>query len=271
MRPPSMLGHKFDRNSPIPLWRQIYASLREQILDKTLPPGSRVPSEIELARLTGASRATIRQALNLLERERLVYRAGTKGVFVSERRVEQSLSILKGLSEKLEELGLQVTSRIVLFERRHPDLETQQLLALQTGDEVYVLERVRLANNVPVALQTAYLPAPLYPRLEDHDLTGSLTKLIRTFYGHDLASYKGSMEVMTAGARYARLLGVSLGSPLLLLDGVTYNLISVPLRRTLSVYRCDCFRFTIEGGFGLETKGQNLKSEPMERTVDHAE
>jgi len=246
---------KLDRGAPVPLWRQVYGTLQEQILERTLPPGHRVPSEFELVRLTGASRATIRKALELLERERLIYRAGTKGAFVSERQVEQSLSILHGLSEKLEKLGIRVTSQVLGCRRRQPDPETQRLLELHAGEEVYVIERIRLANGVPLAIQVAYMPATIYPRLEEHDLTGSLTKLVRSEYGLDLASYNGTLEVISANDQQAKYLKVPAASPLLLFDGVTYNLAGVAVRRTLSVYRCDRLRFTVEG-FGVETRSE---------------
>jgi GntR family transcriptional regulator len=247
---------ELDRGSPVPLWRQVYAGIRERILDGTLSPGQRVPSEVELIQLTGVSRVTVRQALELLERERLIYRAGTKGAFVSERRIEPSLSILHGLSEKLEQLGVHVTSHVIHCERRQPDPETQGLLKLGAGDETYELERIRLVDGTPVAVQTAHLSVGLYPGLKEFDLAGSLTKLIRSSYGYDLASYSGSLEVISAGQYQAHHLRIPLGSPLLVLDGVTYSLSGVPLRRTLSIYRCDRFKFMVES-FGIKSRGLN--------------
>lgn len=73
-----------DRTSRTPPWRQIADSLRAQIEDGTIPPGSKIPSTVELEAEWEVARETIRKAVNHLKGEGLVEGVQGMGIFVTE-------------------------------------------------------------------------------------------------------------------------------------------------------------------------------------------
>src|SRR5262245_22769066 len=96
-----------------PLYAQLRDALRVRILDGTLSAGSQIASESELTQQHGVSRITVRQALNDLQKEGLIFRVHGKGTFVSERTVGQDLTRLRGLSESLSAEGHEVHNRLL--------------------------------------------------------------------------------------------------------------------------------------------------------------
>ena len=94
-----------DRESPTPLYHQIYAAIEEQINAGVLKPGERIQQERDLALSLGISLAPVRQAILSLVRHGYLQRSRGRGTFVRERAVEEELSILSSFSSLLEATG----------------------------------------------------------------------------------------------------------------------------------------------------------------------
>lgn len=96
-----------ERSNPLPLYYQLKEVLRQQIRAGHLEPHAAIPSEPELVASYHVSRATVRQALNELVHEGLLYRQHGKGTFVCEPRIQKTLSELASFSEELKRRGKQ--------------------------------------------------------------------------------------------------------------------------------------------------------------------
>src|SRR5690606_25013339 len=91
--------------SPAPLYAQIKELLRERILDGSYKPHEQMPSESEMMATFGVSRITVRQALNDLQQEGLIFRIHGKGTFVSKPKAFQDLGKLQGFGEAMRQMG----------------------------------------------------------------------------------------------------------------------------------------------------------------------
>ncbi|HQE98772.1 MAG TPA: GntR family transcriptional regulator, partial [Anaerolineae bacterium] len=135
------------REAPTPLYVQLKNSLLMQITSNQLAPHQQLPSERELCEQFGVSRTTVRQAINEMIHEGLVYSRAGKGTFVSEPKINQQLRTLTGFSQDVLERGGTPSSQVL--EARlipaTPDLAERLQVTLET--ELVLLSRLRLANG----------------------------------------------------------------------------------------------------------------------------
>jgi GntR family transcriptional regulator len=196
-------------------------TVRRRILDEVrsgeLEPGARLGSERALAERYGVSRATLRLALDALERVGTIRRVPGRGggTFVHNTKIERDLSSLAGLPEYLRRSGYQAGTRVISASIRAADETTARELDIAEGAPVYDLLRVRLANSEPISLEHAAMPADAIPGLLEQPLGGSITELLRTEYGIEPTKAIERIEVVRAGRDEARFMGVEPGTPLL--------------------------------------------------------
>jgi GntR family transcriptional regulator len=120
-----------------------------------------------------------------------------------------------------------------------------RVLGLTEGDTVIVVRRLRKVDGGPVAIHETHLPVRFAIVLE-HDLTRSLTDILRSVGGGSARSVD-SVDALNADADVAALLEVSQGAPLMRVEGKGFGSDGEPVRRTISIYRGDRFRFAVAG------------------------
>src|ERR1700733_12799530 len=156
--------------SSMPLHAQLEEALLKRIRDGDLRPGSRLPSEDELAVLYKVSRTTVRTAIqSLIGRGMVEIRRG-KGTFTIEPIITQELTALTGFVEDMHALG-KVPSAKVLDRRLVAASETvAKQLAVPRGAMVARIQRVRLADGSPLSFDETYLPHGLGVKVMADDL-----------------------------------------------------------------------------------------------------
>jgi GntR family transcriptional regulator len=169
------------RASPQPLYWQVEHDLRERITGGIWAPGDRIPSEQELGELYGASRITIRQALGNLASEGLLSREPGRGTFVRNR--PSASSRIASFTEEMMRLGVEIDTRMLSQRVELADDTVAARFECKPGDPVCRVDRLRLADGEPLAVQRSRLPAARFPGLESADLTGSLYHHLQTTYG----------------------------------------------------------------------------------------
>jgi GntR family transcriptional regulator len=225
--------------------RHKYLQLRDllAVLVRQLPPGAALPTERELCDRFGVSRSTVRQALTRLEAEQRIFRRQGSGTYVAEPKIEQPLELVSH-TEYMRARGLNPASRLIESLRCVPDPEVTLMLGLAEGAEALKIERVRLADGDPLALETLFLDAVRFEgataALEEMQ---SLYQVLHTRYGVDLVSAEETIEAVLADAREAELLDVLPGAPLLRLSRQSRDAEGVPVEYVRSLYRGDRFRF----------------------------
>jgi GntR family transcriptional regulator len=226
----------------IPLYTKIKDHLQMQIQMGAFDVGARLPSERELAQEFGVSRMTARQALQDLIQDGFAYSRVGKGTFVSRPKID--LRALTSFSEESRQRGMRPGSRVLKTALAPADAATAHWLQVSPGTELVVLSRIRLANDKPLAIETAYLDHHLCPGILDHHdfAHDSLYEVLRQEYGWVMVWADQIIEARQGTSEECRLLEMDPHIPVLSLTRVTHNEQDRPIEFVCSVYRGDQYR-----------------------------
>ena len=177
-----LLQHQLSLDSHTSLSCQLGQAIRSMIEDGELEPGDMIPTEEAFCNAYGISRSTVRQALQELVCDGLLARVRGKGTFVQGPKLRRKMENVYSFTHEMTASGLQPSSRILAFQKTRPGKEVAKAL-FGNGDskeEVFVIIRSRLANGVPLLLETAYIPVCKIPGLTEEKLQGgSLYDVLR--------------------------------------------------------------------------------------------
>lgn len=235
---------EIDRSSPIPYYYQLQEILQTWVEENHISPHTQFLSEAELCERFGVSRTVVRQALLGLERDGLIYRAKGRGSFVAPPKLRQQITELTSFTQDMQERGVRPGAR-VLRQEMHPVSEaTAQRLQIPSQTPVFCLERVRLANDEPLALEIAHLNFDGCESLLKEDFENqSLYAILATRYGITPFQAEQELEASVARPREAKLLNLQPGDPVMHIYRVTYDTDRHPFEATECVYRGDKYRF----------------------------
>ena len=222
-----------------------YYRLKEALLRiiGELPAGTLLPPERVLCETYRVSRTTVRQALQELLVEGRLYRLQGKGTFVARPKVVQTLA-LTSYTHDMQARGLAPASRLLGADRAPASTEVAEMLELEPHSEVLRVERLRLADHEPMAVETLFVDGARFPRLERQlSHARSFYELLQTEYGIELGEGEETIESALATPADARLLGTEVGSPVLLLTRRTWDAEGRPVEFVRSLYRGDRYRF----------------------------
>ncbi len=199
----------------MPLYLQLKEWMVERIRSYSIDPRIALPSERTLTAELNVSRATVRQALDALEREGWVVRQHGRGTFVNSQKIEQPTGRLSGFSENMRRAGLKPSSRLVSSRLEDPEVGVASVLKLLPGQVVAVVERIRLADEEPLMLERSHLNYRFVPKLLEHDLSRSLYELLTEHYRLKLSMGEESLEGIEASASLAKKLNIKKGDAVL--------------------------------------------------------
>jgi DNA-binding GntR family transcriptional regulator len=231
-----------DRTSPIPLYFQIAENLKEAIQAGTIAPGGRLDNELELAEQLGVSRPTVRQAIQRLVQQGLVVRRRGLGTVVVAPRILRPVA-LTSLYDDLAAAERAPTTAVLSFEEIAADDEIAQVLSLAVGTPVLSIERLRFADETPLALMHNYLPAKLLQGRTEADLeqTG-LYELLRS-QGVQLHAADQVLAARRATAQEARLLRAPRSATVLTMTRTAFDPAGLPIEHGRHAYLADRYSF----------------------------
>lgn len=237
-----------DHSSPLPFYAQVKDALRTRIEQGEWKPGEQLPGELELCDLFAVSRTVIRQALTELAHDGLIVKHKGRGTFVAEPKITEALvQKLTGFYQDMAERGTPPVSHILKLERVPASTKVAHALRLEPGEPVIELERLRLVQEEPIALVTTFLPYHRCAEILQTDLTRqSLYAVMERTCGIVIARGQRIMEAVAANQREAELLGIDPGSPLMLIDSVSYEADGTPIEFYHALHRGDRSRFVAE-------------------------
>lgn len=217
---------------------QVKAILERRIADE-LHPGDTLDSERELVAQLGVSRVTVRQAISDLVDEGVLERTQGKGTYVTGPRVNSRLH-LASFSREMCARGLVPRSEVISKGTEPADAEVADGLEIELGEPVVRLERLRLADETPMAHEIGWYPLAMFPDLLDHGLT-TIYDLLADRYG--IVATRGEQEVSAhaADATMARILGIPKRSPLLVTTRITHAGDQV-MEYSITSYRADRYK-----------------------------
>ncbi len=236
---------ELDKTSFIPLYYQLADLLREGISDGTLSPGMAFPSEFDLIQEYGISRGTVREALRLLEQEGLIERRKGVGTFVSAPKIEHETDRVMGFSRVMQMTGKTASAQLIEMRKFPAPLSISEKLGLPEGENVFLVKRLRFADDEPLLLEHSYFRKDIGEKLLDEDVTRSIYSLLEGKYHYKLYRSENTLEAKSAEKEEADLLSIEIGSPVLVLKRVVYFEDGAPFEYAKDIYRADRTKFKI--------------------------
>jgi GntR family transcriptional regulator len=213
-----------------------------EMLDQ-LAPGEPLLPERTLAARFSTSRTTIRQALRELTIEGRLMRMQGRGTFAAVPKMAQPLQ-LTSYTEDMRRRGLASRSQLLSVGHVAADDELAWRLDAKPRARILRIERLRIASEEPMAIETTHLVASRFPgltrRLGD---SVSLYELLATVYDIHLAEAEETIETVPAPPKEAELLNTTVGYPMLLLSRHSRDSAGRPVEYARSFYRGDRYKF----------------------------
>ncbi|MDQ0155516.1 GntR family transcriptional regulator [Robertmurraya andreesenii] len=236
------------KNSPIPIYYQLGETIKELIEKGELKPGDVLPAEREYAEMFQISRMTVRQAFTQLVNEGYLHRIQGKGTFVAERKpkIEQALQGLTSFTEDMEARGMKPGSQLVSFEIIPATSLIAKQLGIQEYGPVYEIKRIRLADHMPMALETNYISANFIKGLTEKIVNQSLYSFIQEQLGMKISHATQVIESSIASELEAKYLQIQPGAPVMLIQRNTFLKDGTPVELVKSSYRADRYKFMIQ-------------------------
>ncbi len=247
-----------DRSSPLPLWAQLESELRRRLENGDF--GERFPTDLELTDLYEVSRHTARHAVSRLNADGIVKRERGRGTTVNKGHFEQSLGALYSLFELVEQGGATQCSEVLRLEITTGERAAKEL-GLPKDTEFVRLDRLRLADGEPLAIDRVWLPAELARPLLDADFahTAVYDELERALNIRPNQGWERICPVIPSAADQ-ELLALDLGVAAFSLERRGY-LDDRPIEWRVTTIRGDRFTFLAEWSAG---KGSGLRLSMLE-------
>lgn len=225
---------------PTARYLEIADFLRAQVAGAR--PGERLPSDAELCDRFGVSRMTARQAVQVLAGERLLHRRRGAGTFVSPRTVPRLLGSPLSFTESMRRRGLRTASELLETGWIQPTPEVAQVLGLDAGEQAIVVERLRLANDLPMAIERAVLPPSCAGVLRQDLASGSLHAAFERL-GRIPSRAEARVRARLASARERRLLDLARDGVVLVEGRTIVDQHDVPIEHTTTCYAAERYEF----------------------------
>ncbi len=186
---------------------------------------------------------TVRQALKSLCSQGVLYSQRGKGTFVSATKLEKNFRNVLSFSEEMRSSGTRPSSKVLSFDLAQADRETAEALKIKAGEQVISLRRLRLADEVPMAIEWSHLPVSFCPDLlKAFDPRSSLYQTLAERYGIHIAVTEEVAEAAAANVEESRLLKIGKGSPVFHFVRTSYLRDGKPVEYVNSTYRGDRYR-----------------------------
>ena len=235
-----ILTRTIDFNSKVSYYLQLRELLVDQIEKNELRQGDKLPSEAELCDALKISRTVVRQAMQELEHEGLIYRRKGKGAFVAEPKINMALTQLRfGFIHDMASRGKRTVTKVLKQGYVPATRKVAQYLHVDVGTSVIEIQRLRFVDNEPIVLVSSYLPANLCAEVVKEDLSKSLYNTLRDVCKIRFAYGERIIESVAANELESRLLDVEAGTPMILVISLSYLADGTAVEYSHAIHRGD--------------------------------
>lgn len=228
-----------------PLYAQIKETLKQSILDGEYAVNQRLPSESNMMKTFGVSRITVRQALRDLHSEGLVFSVQGKGTFVSRPKAIQDIQNLQGFSEAMNPQGYETSTRVISAKDVRAPGDVADALNISRDTNVLKLTRIRYLNREPVSLDISYFPWDIANKLLERDLAQDIYPMLENELGIALGHAELKIEAVAAKPATARYIDIKVGSPILLIQRLTFSKDAIPVGFEHLFYKGEAFKYQV--------------------------
>jgi len=249
-----MTQEKFLASPPInrpthtTLTDQTVLAIQEAIRLGKFPPGSQLPPEMELLQMMGISRTTLREALRILEEQRLIRKSRGRGTFVMDRAIVKDMSQNFGITEMISQAGYTPGTRDFKIYSDQASKVLAEKLEIPEESGLVVIERVRTANNTPIVWARDIMPQEYLGDWmpTNANLKGiSLYECLQRFANIRIADGMASFSPVQASREIAEKLSIPRNTLLLLIEQVDHDQNQRPVLYSAEYHLTDKFNFII--------------------------
>jgi GntR family transcriptional regulator len=234
-----------DPDSPIPLYHQIEADLRDLIRTGKLLPSDILPPEVELSRSYGVGRHTMRMALARLVADNLIARKAGRGTYVKPQPDRKRFYLDRSFTRQMADMGLQARSKVLDVTRSAFDAHLPEAQRGRDDRRYFRLARLRYGDDEPIGLQYSVILAALCPGLQSYDFNvQSLYDVLSGDYGLVITEITHTVTAVIAGLTRAKMLHIRAGDALLVVYTQAFLADHQLIEFTTSYYRADMYEFT---------------------------
>lgn len=227
-----------------PLYQQIYQILRQKIMAGEWQPDELLPSEAALVAQYAVSRATVRQALDGLVSDGLIVRRQGRGTFIAAPAVTQGLVRIISFTADMRQRGLLPSTKLISAELVPASRALAEQLVIAEGEPLARIERLQLADGVPMSVEVSHLVHRYCPGILAQDYTThSLRQVLEQQHQIRITSARQTIRAMSATDDLAAALAIRPGSPLLTIERLSFSEANVPLEYLRLYHRGD--RYTL--------------------------
>lgn len=239
-----------------PRFRQIFDTLRDQIIGGHLAQHAALPSERVVAEVHGVSRMTARRALEALEAEGLSYSEGRKGRFVSPPRLQYDISQMVSFAADAQARGVDLQINVIEAGPLEADAKLARELSVPIGEPLHRYTRVFKTDGHAIFIETEFVISARFPDLLDHDLKQSTTQLLEQYFG--TRADTGDVIIRMRGVRSAEagLLGLPANTAGIELEQVIRDEKGVPFCVGRQIWRGELAEFSARTM--VNSKGQTF-------------
>lgn len=238
---------ELQRRSGVALWRQIQDWLEFGIKEGEMPPGTKLPTEQELAERFGVNRHTVRRALTLLAEKELIRTEQGSGSFVREQIIDYAVGARTRFHENLLRQERKPRGELVSSGVIPATTEVARALELEKGEPVILLETLGEADGIRVCLASAHFPQARFPGLDGHFReTGSVTQALRHYGVMDYRRKSTHISSRLPSAREARMLRQAKTRPVLITESINVDPRDWPIEFCETRFASERVQFIIE-------------------------
>ena len=225
-----------DASSPVPLYHQMEKIVLDRISAEGVV-GRRLPGDMELVKIFGVSRITVKKVTDSLVAKGLIRRQRAVGTHIVSLGVTEDLGRLTSFTEQMASRGLHVSTELLGVGQHVPDAKAREKLQLKKGEKSLYVQRLRGTSEIfPVVFLQSEIPASFGLALEE-DFCGSLYKLLEQKYQIPIEWAEERISASQATAEEARHLKIRPGDVVLVMERQTFTSGNRPLEFVRAVYR----------------------------------
>lgn len=227
-----------------PRYLMVIEEIREKINHGELEPGERLPSETSLAKELGVSRNTLREALRILEEESIIIRKHGIGTFVHRKPVIQGgIEELFSITELIEREGKKPGTEILFTGYVEPHRDDVSELELTEDEQVFLVKRVRTADETPLVYCIDKVPASLLQKgykLKEESIFNSLEDA-----GIVIDYARSQINTIAYHNNISKIMSGDKHIPLLVLKQIHYDASNRPILYSINYFRSDQITFNV--------------------------
>jgi len=236
---------EFIRTEGVPVYVQIRESLRAEITGGLLKRGEQLPSENELASKYNVSRMTIRESIEDLVDEGLLYRRHGVGTFVAYPHLQRDHTRLTSFFDKAENEGIRVQVTLLNLEVALATPKVAQALDIPMGSRIIRVKTLRCVEDIPITVHDAHIPHELFESIVNENLEAQHLWTLFEKCGYKVKRAVQRLEAREASKEIAHLLKIKEGMPVLFKERTVYADDGTPVEFTYCYNRGDMYSLTV--------------------------